>query len=225
MAVTHAGQATAPAAHPGLTARARAWRRAAGSWLARRNRTSAAKVAGVPIGAAERVLTSGHDLEGSLLVATGAAIYYQDGRGPGHTWSRLAWEDVDAVRWDDRHHILTLTGMRAGGIWRQELALPSHTALVELARERLATTTLASAAVRLGDRVCARVTARRQPGSGKVVWMVVLNGAAAISNPAIRARVEAAVADLQAETGIAAAGTADPAWLSSRLQQPSGEWR
>jgi hypothetical protein len=127
------------------------------------------------------------------------------------------------VRWHDRHQVLAFTGVHPGGMWRKELVLASRRALVDVARERVASTLLASTVVRLGDQPCARVTARRQPGSGKVVWIVVLNGAAAgISNPAIRARVEAAIAGLQAETGILAAETGDPAWLplAARLPWP-----
>jgi hypothetical protein len=137
---------------------------------------SAAKTAGVSIGHAELVLTTGRDRAGSLVVASSAAVYFQDRGGPGRTWSRLGWEEVDAVLWDDRLQVLGLSGVQPGGMRRIELVLASRGALVEVARERVASTLLASAAVRLGDQVCARVTARRQPGSGKVVWIVVLNG-------------------------------------------------
>ena len=99
------------------------------------------------------------------------------------------------------------------GIWRKDLALASRSVLVDVARERVASTLLASTIVRLGDQDRARVTVRRQPGSGKVVWLVVLNGAAGASNPAVQARTEAAIAALQAETGIPAPDTGDPAWL------------
>src|SRR5215468_3042964 len=102
MAVTHPGQLAVPAAEPGFTAGMRTWLRTAGERLARRNRRSAARVASAPIGLAERALTLGHDLTGSLVVATLAAVYFQDQGGPGRTWSRLGWEDVDAVRWHDR---------------------------------------------------------------------------------------------------------------------------
>ena len=214
MAVTHAGQVSAASGKPGVTARVRAWLRAAGGLAARWNQTSAAKAAGAPIGPAERVLATDHDLNGSLVAVTRAALYHQARGAPGRAWSRLGWEDVDAVLWDDRHHVLALTGVRPGGMWRKELVLASSTPLAELARERLTSTQLASTAVRLGDQVCARVTARRQPGSGKVMWTVVVNGAAGISDPAVRARVKAVIADLQSQAGIPAPETADPAWLS-----------
>lgn len=212
MTMTHAGPITAPAASAGLMARARAWLRATAARLARPGQTSAAKAAGAPIGVAERVLTTDRDLAGSLVAATRAAIYYQDRDGPGRPWSRRGWEDVHGVAWDDRRCVLTLTGMRPGGTWRKELVLPAHTTLVELARERLTATLLATTVVRLGDQICAWVTARRQPGSGKVIWVVVLNGAGGTRDPAIRARVAAAIADLQAQTGIPAVESADQGW-------------
>jgi hypothetical protein len=214
MAVTHAGQADAHASHAGFTTLVRAWLRAATGRLAGWRPTSAARASGAPIGPAERVLITGRDVEGLLVAATKAAVYCQDGPTPGRPWSRLGWEDVGGVEWDERRHVLTLTGVRPGGHWQKELALPSHTPLVEFARERLTSTLLASAAVRLGDRVCAWVTARHQPGSGKVVWVVVLDEAGDINAPAIRAEVEAAIADLQAQTGI----TADAADLKVSCQ-------
>jgi len=222
MAVTRAGQLAAPAAETGFTAGVRVWLRTAGEWLVRRNRTSAAKADGAPIGHAERVLTTDHDLAGSQVVATSAAVYFQDQGRAGRTWSRLGWEDVDAVLWHDRHQVLVFTGVQRGGIWRKELVLASRTVLVDVARERVASTLLASTIVRLDDQAHARVTARRQPGSGKVVWIVVLNEAAGISNPAIRARVQAAIAAVQAETGIPVAETDDRAWLSPTARLPGG---
>ena len=220
MSVTRAGQLAVAAAEPGFTAEVRAWLRTAGQWLARRNRTSAATADSAPIGPAERVLTTSHDLTGSLVLATSAAVYFQDRGGPGRTWSRRGWEDVDAVLWDDRRQVLAFTGVEPGGLWRKELVMASRGALVDVARERVASTLLASTAVWLGDEACARVTARRPPGSGMVVWIVVLNEATGISNPAIRARVQAAITALQAETGIPAAETGDPAWLSPTARPP-----
>lgn len=90
------GEFGSPAAIPaaGVPAR-REWLRAAGARLARFSQTSAAKAAGAPSGRAERVLTTDRDPGGSLIAATGAAIYYQDaarlaadGRGgDGRTWA------------------------------------------------------------------------------------------------------------------------------------------
>ena len=211
MTVTHARPVTVPAVHAGRMARARAWLRAAVRWLTRWSRTSAAIAAGAPIGHAERVLTTDYDLAGALVVTSRVALCHQDIGRPDRAWSRLRWVDVSGVFWDGQHRVLSLTGVRPGGTWRKELVLPSRTALVEVARERVTATLLASTMVRLDDQACAWVMARRDPGSGKVIWMVVLNGSGATANPAIGARVEEAIAGLQAQTGI-------PASIGSELR-------
>ena len=155
-------------------------------------------------------------------MATSAAVYFQDRGGAGRTWSRLGWEDVNAVLWHNRHQVLAFTGVQPAEYgrktWRWRPAASWWTWLVE----RVASTFLASTIVRLGDQARARVTVRRQPGSGKVVWLVVLNGAAGTSNPAIQARAEVAIAALQAGTGIPAPETGDPAWLSPTAHLPVG---
>jgi hypothetical protein len=51
---------------------------------------------------------------------------------------------------------------------------------------------------------CAVVMARRQPGSGKVIWLTFLNHASDAEDQAIRAKAAAANADLRAQTGIPA---------------------
>jgi hypothetical protein len=61
-----------------------------------------------------------------------------------------------------------------------------------------------STTVRHGDQVCALMMARRQPGSGKVIWLALLNAAGDTSNEIIQAEVAAVIADLRAQTGIPA---------------------
>jgi hypothetical protein len=203
MALAHTRQAAAAAGSARfLTRQARSWQRAgAALWLARRSKTTRAKTAGITIGPGERVLILDRDRSGSLVAATAAGLY---AGGQGHTWCRLGWEDVIRVGWDDRRGVLALTGAGPGGIWRKELALNRHSPLVELARERVSATLLARATVRHGDQVCALVMARRQPGSGKVIWLTLLNAAGDISNQIIQAEAAAVIADLRAHTGIPA---------------------
>jgi hypothetical protein len=198
-----------PAGHAGFAARVSGWLRGVTGRPIRWSPTSAAKAAGAPIGQAEWVLAIDRGLAGSMVVATGAAVYCQDVGEHGRTWSRLGWEDVDKVGWDDRRRVLALTGVGPGRVWRKALALPSGTALAELARERVTATLLASTVVRLGDQACARVTARRQPGSGNVLWTVVLNGQQDTGDPVIKATVAAAIVELRDQAGISAVDTAD----------------
>jgi len=46
--------------------------------------------------------------------------------------------------------------------------------------------------------------ARRQPGSGKVIWVTLLRHAGDTEDQAIRAKAAAAIATLRAQTGIPA---------------------
>lgn len=205
MTLAHPRQAAAAAAGAGwLTARARSWQHAAAAWLARPGKTAQAVAAGIPVGPGERVLTLDHGPGGSLIAATAAAVYLADHSEPGRRWCRLGWEQVTRAAWDGQRAVLVLTGAGPGGVWRKELALARHRPLVDLARERVTATLLASAAVHDGDQVCAVVMARRLPGSGKVLWVTLLNEASRTGDQAARAKAAAAIAGLRAQTGIPA---------------------
>jgi hypothetical protein len=180
------------------------WQRAAATWQATRSKTAQAKIAGLPIRPGERVLILDRAPAGSLVAATAAAVYLSDQGELSRTWSRVGWEEVIRTGWDDRRRILVLTGAGPSGMWRAELAVDRHSALVELARERVSATLLASAAVRYRDRICAVVVARRQPGSGRVTWLTLLNQADDTEDQAVRAKAAAAIAALRAQTGIPA---------------------
>jgi hypothetical protein len=196
MTLAHIRQAMTPAASARL--------RAATMRLTGRSKTARARKAGVPIGPGERVLAVDRGPGDSLVAATAAALYFGGQSEPGRTWCRRGWEEVTHVGWDDRRGVLALTGAGQGGMWSAELALERHSTLLELARERVSATLLASAVVRDSDRVCAVVMARRQPGTGTMIWLTFLNRAGDAENPAIRAKTAAAIADLRAHTGIPA---------------------
>lgn len=206
MTLAHARRTAASA----VTARfrtGRAWSwppQATHRWLAWRTKTARATAAGLPIRDGERVLTLDHTRAGSLVAATTAAVYARGRDEPGRCWCRLGWEEVIRIGWDERRATLDLLGAGPGGMWRQELALDGHSALVELARERVRATLLASALVLDDDRVAAVVTARRQPGSGQVLWVTLVSQDGGAKNQAIRARAAEVMADMRARTGIPA---------------------
>jgi hypothetical protein len=89
-------------------------------------------------------------------------------------------------------------------MWRKELALDRRSTLAALARERVSATLLASRMVQHNDQVCAVVMARLQPRSGKMIWVTLLNQTGHPHDQAIRANAAAAIAALQAETGVPA---------------------
>jgi hypothetical protein len=206
MTLADTWQAAASATRARLgTGWARPWPpQAATRWLARRSKTARAATAGLPIRPGERVLVLDQGPAGSLIAATAAAVYARTEGEAGRAWYRLGWDEVIRARWDDRRSALVLVGAGPSGMWRQELALDRRSALVDLARERVTATLLASSLVREGDRVVAVVLARRQPGSGRVRWTTLLAEASPTDQQAIRARAAAAIADLRAQTGLPA---------------------
>ncbi len=127
---------------PGLAVRGRAWLRARVPPLSGLGKTAAAIAAGAPIRPGERVLASVRQVSGEPVIATDRAAYCQSGPGTGRPWSRLGWEDVDQVLWDDELGALTLTRTPRGGLSRVVLRLPRSYPLVEYARERVTATTL-----------------------------------------------------------------------------------
>ena len=148
-------------AAPGLFTRGRAWLRARIPSLSGLRKTAAAVAAGAPIRPGEKVLASVRQANAALAVATERAVYRQDGPGADRSWSRLGWDDVDQVLWDDERHTLTLARAGLGESSPVVLRLPGSVPLVELARERVTATTLARAPLLSAGRVCGWLTARR----------------------------------------------------------------
>ena len=108
---------------------------------------------------------------------------------------------------------LTLATAAHGGPSQVVLRLPRHAPLVEVARERVTATTLASAPLLSGDRVCGWLTARRPPGSDQVRWVLALQDATAAGDPALASRVSEAIAALEADLGLAS--WRPPGWPGS----------
>jgi hypothetical protein len=148
----------------------------------------------------ERVMASMRQVSGAMVAATAQAVYLQD--GAGGTWSRLGWEGVDRVFWDQEQCALTLTRVSGGGSPPVVLRLPRGTPLVELARDRVAATTLARTPLLCGGRVCGWLTARRPAEADQVRWVLALRDTVAAGDPALRSRLAGAIAALEADLGL-----------------------
>jgi hypothetical protein len=187
---------------PGVVSRGWAWLRACVPpvRLSGLSKTAAATAAGAPIQPGERVLVSLRQVSGPLVAATAHAVYHQD--RPDHTWSRLGWEDVDQVSWDDQPCALTLDRAGRGGSPPVVLRLPRSAQLVDFARERVTATTLARVPLLCRGRVCGWLTARRRPGSDRVRWVLTLRDTAAAGDPALASQVAGTIAALEADLGL-----------------------
>jgi hypothetical protein len=163
----------------------------------RRRTARAAIVDSLPLARGERPLLAVESLAGSV-VATERAVYHLS-QATGE-WVRLGWEQVGQIRCEADPGGLVLTGWMPDAPLRTVLAVPQNHALLALARERVAWTTLISARVPLAGYGHARMTARRQPGTHALLWRVALDDGVP-DNPDIQAEVDAAVARLRTELG------------------------
>jgi hypothetical protein len=182
----------------------RAWLRSCAPRLTRPGRTAAAIRAGAPIARGERVLGLTRGPGGTTAAATVHAIYLR--RGLSGSWSRLGWDEVGRVGWDEDTRVLTLTRLRGDGPPCMAVSLPRRSALPELVRERVTWTVLASVPVLSRGQVCGRLSARRSPGDDRIRWVLTLAGSAASDDPGLHARVPGAIAELEAELGLATSG-------------------
>ena len=60
-----------------------------------------------PLRPAEHLLAVACGLDGELLAATDWALYHQTGQA----WTRVGWEQLSRVAWDQQRHVLMLTGL------------------------------------------------------------------------------------------------------------------
>jgi hypothetical protein len=151
-----------------------------------------------PLEPGERILLFARDTAGGLVAATERALRHQAGGG----WSRYGWEQVTRVRWDDDLHTLTVTDVSAGHVAAISLHSSDGARLAGFARERINSTFLLSTLVPLAGHRPARVTARRRPARDELAWQVSLDDPAAAVDPAIRAHLAAAIAQLRGHIGM-----------------------
>lgn len=177
--------------------------RLAARWrqLASRRSLLAAGCAGLTVERGERVLSACRDHDdGYALVATDRALYRRTEPG---CWSRLGWERVTKVAWDGAAGVFRITVLAGTGPARLIVPASECGVMPELAAERLAHAFLGRWPVPLGDGRHIMVEARRQPGTGRLLWAVVADGrGSGLGNGDMRGRVEPAIASLAAEFGV-----------------------
>ena len=152
----------------------------------------------------ERILARERDIGGHPIVATTHAMYFYPGAytAPGrhfhgkvqpHTgehpivsrWYRLGWDEIAKVSWDSVRNVLAVSGLPGrrtiaalGPEAALDLYLCRRTRLVDLARDRVASTLVVSRRIPVAAGGTVLITGRRRPGSNVVTWVVFsgLNG-------------------------------------------------
>lgn len=155
------------------------------------------------------------DRSGQPVVASDLALYWRPQPGladPPSTWTRIGWEQLAYVRWEDSDGTLTLAVLPPTGPRRTVLLLSDGAAIGRLASERIAATHIVRARLNLPGYGVARVLGRRRPGTGEVVWLVALDQREAAG---VDDAVAAALGDLAAQLGL-------PAWPETAGREWSG---
>jgi hypothetical protein len=146
----------------------------------------------------ERLLAVARGADGELLAATDRALYRQ----ASQPWTRLGWEQLGRVDWDEQRRNLMLTGLTPPAPAHTVLCLAREWGLPAVAAERASSAKVFDQRISLNGGAGARVVARRRPGGPGVNWLVVLDHGLDPADPQLRAELEAALTTLKAATGI-----------------------
>jgi hypothetical protein len=146
----------------------------------------------LPTEPGERVLAAGRGEDDSWVVATDRALVDGD--------RRTAWTDVTHAQWYDEDKVLAVDLLPGtGSSFRLRLTDPRM--VPETVRERVMDSIVASRRLPLPGGGGARMVARRGEGSDEMIWQVIADAGTDLADSDTRARVDAALADLQAELG------------------------
>lgn len=164
-----------------------------------RRRGVPADVAALLDGAAgERLLAWSVSVSDAPVVATDRALHLPAVAGT----TRIGWERVDKAVWNRDESELTVVEAVPGGRPRRHvvrLEEPGDLAIV--VKQRVDAAVVISRRVPLDGHRGVTVVGRRPPGSDALSWTVSVERGVDLADPATRARVDAAVAEVRGEIG------------------------
>ncbi|AGZ41242.1 hypothetical protein [Actinoplanes friuliensis] len=126
----------------------------------------------------ERVLISEHDTAGDRqVVGTRYAVYHQGAPHEPEPWHRLGWDQIERVDRDSARGELVLVPAVPGRVPVLVLRIRDGQRFHDLARERIAATTLLRVPLSRSGRPAGALTARRRAdGRGEVLWVLSCGG-------------------------------------------------
>lgn len=149
----------------------------------------------LPVGAGERLLAWGTTTAGVVIGGTRDALYLP---------TRLAWEQVEAVDWDNDASELRISEVGHWGEPRVEHRLPIDEPgrLLELVRERVTASVVLQRHVPITDRSGVRVIARRAPGRpAEITWLYEYDEGIDPDDPFVRLAAAEALSAARSEIG------------------------
>ncbi len=151
----------------------------------------------VTLSKGERLLAYARTADGGWAAGTDRALHLGDGRV-------LGWHQVDQARWVEADQVLEIVTLPEGAAPPQvhRIAIPAPGLLPELVRERITSNIVVAERVDLVGSAGARLLARRVPGDATIRWSAVYDAGIDSADPAVQARVRAAVAALHSRLGV-----------------------
>jgi hypothetical protein len=147
----------------------------------------------------ERALVVTCDQTDATLIATNAALHRIDGT---HAWSRWGWEQIARPDWAQSTSTLTLVGMEPVMSGPVELTIPTPWPVLDLARERIAWTTLLAVRLALPSGETLGVVVRRHPSTDQLDWFLYPDARSNLDDPPLGAGIDAALAAFRADVGL-----------------------
>ncbi|MFD1826442.1 MULTISPECIES: hypothetical protein [Mumia] len=148
----------------------------------------------------ERVLAAQQDVAEHWHVGTDAALHLA--ADTDHL--RVPWEQVESLSWDAEASTVTVQWGGSDAIHREVVAFDGPGRLVELARERVDASIVASARETVeGARDTVTVVARRSPTRrGPLTFSYVLDQGLSSDDPHVREATARALASVQDDLGL-----------------------
>jgi hypothetical protein len=164
--------------------------------LFRRRASAPPPIPGLDLEPKEKVLAAGETSSGPL-VATTHRLVVPTGEGP----RSLAWPDVERASWDsDAEELLVVETAPVGSRPRRHrLQVGEARTVLHVLREQVNASVVVSRHIALVGPKGVRVSGRRRPGEQSLMWKVAVDTGVDADDPAIRADIDRAIAQVRAE--------------------------
>lgn len=152
---------------------------------------------GVELASGERVLASDVTTDGSPVVATNHRMLLPAPDG----LTSVGWSSVERATFDQESDLLTVietasTGSRPR---RYRLRIDGALTLLDVIREQVKASLILSRQVSIMDGKGVRISGRRRPDTGTLTWTVTADAELDVTDPEVRGRIDAALAEVRAE--------------------------
>lgn len=151
----------------------------------------------VELARGERVLASDVTTDGSPVVATNHRILLPASDG----LTSIGWANVERATFDRESDLLTVieTASMGSRPRRYRLRIDGAPTLLDVIREQVKASVILSRHVPIADGKSVRISGRRRPDTGALTWTVTADAGLDVADPAVRGRIDAALASVRAE--------------------------